>query len=78
MVRQLLLLMRRRLFWLTLLLAIWLFCSGQARAEALANRLPTFPNWESPPSLDKAQGDLIYPDWMEGRWTLTTTSIDIN
>ena len=72
MVRQLLLLLRRRLFWLTLLLAIWLFCSGQARGEDLANRLQTFPDWQQPPALAAAQGDLIYPDWMEGTWTLTT------
>lgn len=73
MVRQLLLLLRRRLFWLTLLLAIWLFCSGQARGEDLVNRLQTFPDWQQPPALAAAQGDLIYPDWMEGTWTLTTT-----
>jgi outer membrane lipoprotein-sorting protein len=39
MVRQFLLLMRRRMVWLILLLAIWLFCSGQVQAGELASRL---------------------------------------
>jgi hypothetical protein len=73
MVRQLLLLLRRRLFWLTLLLVIWLFCSGQARAGELADRLAAFPNWQRPPALAAAEGDLVYPDWMLGEWTLTST-----
>lgn len=77
MVRQILLLMRRRLFWLTLLLVIWLFCSGQVRAGELATRLDSFPDWEHPPALAAAQGDLIYPDWMAGTWTLTTTLVDL-
>jgi hypothetical protein len=73
MVRQLLLLLRRRLFWLTLLLAIWLFCSGQARAGELADRLVAFPDWQRPPALATATGDLVYPDWIAGNWTLTST-----
>ena len=73
MIRQLLLLLRRRLFWLTILLAIWLFCSGQAQSGELANRLHQFPDWQQQPTLAAAQGDLIYPDWLEGTWTLTTT-----
>jgi hypothetical protein len=77
MIRQLLQLMRRRLFWMTLLLAIWLFCSGQARAGQLADRLQAFPAWHHPPSLANPQGELIYPDWMAGSWTLTTTLVDM-
>lgn len=77
MVRQLLLLMRRRLFWLTLLLVIWLFCSGQARAGELADRLQAFPDWPPRTSLQVAVGDLYYPDWLAGSWTLTTTLVDM-
>jgi hypothetical protein len=69
--------MRRRLFWLTLLLAIWLFCSGQAQAGELADRVQAFPDWQRRPTLSAAQGDLSYPDWMEGTWTLTTTLEDM-
>jgi len=75
-IRQLLRFMRRRLFWMTLLLAIWLFCSGQARAGQLADRLQSFPGWHQPPSLATAQGKLFYPDWMAGSWRLTTTLVD--
>jgi hypothetical protein len=77
MVRQLLLLMRRRLFWLTLLLAIWLLCSGQARAGELTQRLARFPDWSGQPALAAAEGDLIYPSWMQGTWSLTTTLVDM-
>lgn len=73
MVRHLLLLLRRRMFWLTLLLAIWLFCSGQARAGELADRLNAFPNWHRQHSLAVAQRDWVYPNWMEGTWALTTS-----
>jgi len=72
----LLLLMRRRLVWLLLLLGVWLLCSGQAQAGPLAQRLEQFPQWSRPPALDQAQGDLAYPAWFEGTWTLTSTLVD--
>lgn len=73
MPRSLLTLLRRRLFWLTLLLTVWLLCSGQAQAGTLADRLAAFPVWGSNPTLPTAQGDLVYPDWLRGNWQLTST-----
>ncbi|MBE9135901.1 hypothetical protein IQ254_01560 [Nodosilinea sp. LEGE 07088] len=75
--RSLLLLLRRRLFWLTLLLTVWLLCSGQAQAGALVDRLEAFPDWGTKSSLPSAQGDLVYPDWLRGEWQLTSTLIDL-
>jgi hypothetical protein len=75
--RSLLILLRRRLFWLTLLLTVWLLCSGQAQAGPLADRLEAFPDWGTKPGLPRAQGDLIYPDWLRGEWQLTSTLIDL-
>jgi hypothetical protein len=65
MPRSLLTLLRRRLFWLTLLLTVWLLCSGQAQAD--------LPAWGIRSTLPTAQGDLVYPDWLRGNWQLTST-----
>ncbi|TVQ10645.1 MAG: hypothetical protein EA368_07045 [Leptolyngbya sp. DLM2.Bin27] len=63
--------------WLTLLLTVWLLCSGQAQAGPIADRLAAFPQWDSKPSLPAAQGDLVYPDWLRGDWQLTSTLVDL-
>ncbi|MGF1567311.1 MAG: DUF6816 family protein [Nodosilinea sp.] len=77
MARPLLLLLRRRRFWLVLLVTIWLLCSGQAQAGPWQERLQRFPNWGDQPTLPAAQGDLVYPDWLQGTWTLTSTLVDL-
>ncbi|MBW4483200.1 MAG: hypothetical protein KME14_11710 [Tildeniella torsiva UHER 1998/13D] len=80
MSRSLLTLLRRRLFWLTLLLTVWLLCSGQAQASqssTLADRIATFPQESRKPTLPAAQGDLVYPDWLRGEWQLTSTLVDL-
>ncbi|MFQ4137444.1 DUF6816 family protein [Nodosilinea sp. PGN35] len=81
MPRSLLTLLRRRLFWLTLLLTVWLLCSGHAQAAgqplSWADRLAAFPQWGSKAALPAAQGDLIYPDWLRGDWQLTSTLVDL-
>jgi len=46
-----------------------------AQAGVLA-RLAAFPDWQKP-SLQPAQGDLAYPDWFAGAWTVTTTLTDL-
>ncbi|MEA5451403.1 hypothetical protein VB780_22685 [Leptolyngbya sp. CCNP1308] len=79
MPRSLLTLLRRRLFWLTLLLTVWLLCSGQAQAvgRSLADRIATFPQESRKPTLPAAKGDLVYPDWLRGEWQLTSTLVDL-
>lgn len=78
MMRSLLKLLQRRLFWLSLLLMVWLLCSGgQAQAGPLTERLQQFPDWSGKPPLQHAQGDLVYPDWMAGSWRMTTTLVDL-
>jgi hypothetical protein len=76
MPRTLRILLRRRLSWLLLLLTVWLLCSGDALALPLAGRFQEFPRWEKLP-LSAAKGDLIYPDWLEGTWELTSTLVDL-
>lgn len=75
--RSLLMLLRRRLFWLTLLLTVWLLCSGEAQAGPIADRLAAFPNWGHRPNLAAARGDLVYPDWLRGDWRLTSTLVEL-
>lgn len=66
-----------RLFWVLALLLLWLFCSGTAQAETLAERLALFPDWHEKPLVQPAKGDLVYPDWFAGEWTVTTTLVDM-
>lgn len=68
---------RWRLFWVLALLLLWLFCSGTAQAETLVERLALFPNWHEKPLVQAAKGDLIYPAWFAGDWTVTTTLVDM-
>ena len=70
-------LIKKRLFWIALLFFVWLFCSGQARSGALAERLGNFPNWTDKPPVQTAVGDLVYPTWMSGAWSMTTTLVDM-
>lgn len=59
--------------WLVLVLLLW---GGEAQAGQLADRLAQFPHWESKPPVTAAQGDLVYPDWMEGTWNVTSTLVE--
>lgn len=59
------------------LLVVWLFCSGAAQAGPLGDRIADFPNWPGKPPVQAAIGDLDYPDWMAGEWTVTTTLEDL-
>ena len=68
---------RRNLFWFSILLLVWLLCSGQASAGALSDRLAAFPNWHQKPPTQAAIGDLTYPDWMAGTWEMTSTLTDL-
>ena len=53
-----------------------LFWTGEAAAGPLAERLASFPNWDKP-SVQQAEGDLVYPDWMTGNWNVTSTLVDL-
>jgi hypothetical protein len=64
-----------RVFGLLLVLVL-LLLGGEAQAGQLADRLAQFPRWESKPPVTAAKGDLIYPDWMEGTWSVTSKLVD--
>ena len=59
---------------MVLTLLLW---SGEGLAGVLADRISSFPNWESKPTVAVAKGDLVYPDWMAGNWNVASTLIDL-
>ena len=68
---------QRNLLWLGLLALVWLTCSAGAGAETLTQRQQAFPNWQSKPTVQTSDGDLIYPRWMAGTWRMSSTLIDM-
>lgn len=64
---------KSRWLWVFGLLALWLICTGAAAFQPLSYRLGQFPQWQTKPPVEAARGDLTYPDWFEGDWTVTTT-----
>jgi hypothetical protein len=68
--------------WTLFFSVILVFCTSGltpavAHAGPLQTRLEQFPDWRLPPILQPAQGDLYYPDWMAGKWQVTSTLIDL-
>lgn len=68
------LMMLKQIFGACLVLILLLV--GEAEAGQLTDRLAKFPHWTSKPPVSTPVSDLIYPDWMEGTWTITSTLIE--
>lgn len=68
-----------RRFLLTLLAVVlsWELGLEPAMAGVLSDRVAQFPDWQTLPPLTAAQGDLTYPNWLAGTWTVTTTLVDL-
>lgn len=43
----------------------------------LRDRVAEFPNWTTKPPVKASEGDLVYPDWFEGEWQMTSTLVDM-
>ena len=66
-----------KIIWnLCLILLLSLWWAAGATAGPLAERMAQFPDWESKPPVRAAQGDLSYPDWMAGTWSVTSTLVE--
>ncbi|MBD1842956.1 hypothetical protein H6F89_05935 [Cyanobacteria bacterium FACHB-63] len=66
----------KRLIWVLIwLLSFW--CTSPVWAGALSDRVSTFPDWHNKPPVDRATGDLIYPNWIAGTWHVKSTLIDL-
>lgn len=62
--------------WLLSLTLILLWTS-EASAGQLSDRIANFPQWHNKPTVQVATGDLTYPEWMAGTWTVKSTLIDL-
>lgn len=58
------------------LILICCFWANVAQAGQLSDRVAQFPDWQGKPSVRVATGDLVYPDWMEGTWKVTSTLVE--
>ena len=65
-----------RKIWGLFLVLVLLLWGTPAQAGKLGERLAQFPRWESKPSVSAADGDLIYPNWMEGSWNVSSTLVE--
>jgi hypothetical protein len=61
-------------FCLIIGLLVW---SSEAKAGELAQRLANFRQWERLTTIKPANGDLVYPTWMEGEWIVKSTLVDL-
>ena len=43
----------------------------------LSERVASFPNWTTKPPVKVSEGDLVYPEWFEGTWDMTSTLVDM-
>lgn len=68
---------RRVWVFLIFLGLVWIFCTGAAQAGEICDRISNYPNWQGKPPVESAEGDLAYPDWIEGEWVVTTTLVDL-
>ncbi len=46
------------------------------QAGPISDRIAAFPQWETKPPVSASTGDLLYPTWFAGTWTLTSTLIE--
>ncbi|PSB26578.1 hypothetical protein C7B82_19355 [Stenomitos frigidus ULC18] len=58
-------------------LLCWLLSISTAHAGLLADRLSAFPKWDTKPAVQAADGDLEYPEWLLGTWTMTSTLVEL-
>ena len=64
---------------LALLIGITILMSGApAWASPLSERVDQWPDWSLPGPLKRpsSKGDLIYPDWFEGLWEVTSIDVE--
>lgn len=58
------------LYRITLILITLILFGQNAIASPLENRLQQYPQWDNKPPAKVAQGDLYYPQWMAGTWSV--------
>ncbi len=72
--------LRRNYFsWMPLLaiVLLWSLNISPVQAGALAERIATFPDWKSKPTVPTVHGELVYPNWLAGSWSMSSTLIEM-
>lgn len=47
-----------------------------AMATSISDRMKQFPQWQGKPDIQRATGDLEYPQWMAGTWNVQSTLVE--
>lgn len=55
----------------------WILSISSVQAGTLTERIATFPNWESKPTVPPVQGELVYPTWLAGSWSMSSTLVEM-
>jgi hypothetical protein len=50
---------------------------SNVEAETLAERIEKYPHWTKQINLPSPDQDLIYPQWFEGKWTVTSKLVEL-
>jgi hypothetical protein len=66
-----------KILWSIGLFLLCLLWSYPADASPLAERIASFPDWQSKPVVQVVEGDLTYPQWLAGTWEVTSTLVDL-
>lgn len=64
------------LFWGIVCTLNLLWCPA-VWAGTLADRVAAFPNWTTKPAIERATGDLAYPQWIAGTWRVKSTLVGL-
>jgi len=59
-----------------LLILILFSFADSVWAGTIADRIQQFPQWKSKPIVKLVKGDLKYPEWMAGNWSVESTLIE--
>lgn len=65
-----------KLFCIGLIFLILVSFVSSVEASPLVERLHRFPQWQSKPPVQFAQGDLEYPEWLAGTWKVSSTLVE--
>jgi hypothetical protein len=65
--------MKYRLIILFLIIfGLFSFNSSLALAESVTERFSSYPDWHHKPFLEKYEGDISYPEWLQGTWNVNS------
>lgn len=48
------------------------FNSSLALAESVTERFSSYPDWHHKPFLEEHEGDIYYPEWLQGTWNVNS------